>query len=176
MAPARLGTPVAYSRMPDVYAARARVPSEWAFALSPGIFTRVAAASLMQGTTAHYLACDAIACGPGTTAAVLAGAGGVGRLLVQLCRRQGAQVVYDSPGRLTFRESLAALARRGGWCTTARPTGEIEPFRPAELAGFNRRDANGSLYVTWTSNRDSSATPEEFERRMAAFFAAISEG
>lgn len=218
--PARVGEAVAYTGMPGVYAEMARMPAEWVIALPDGVATRTAAASLMQGTTAHYLASDAYPCDSDTTAVVLAAAGGVGRLLVQiarlrgarvvavtsspekgaLCREdgahevivapdgrfaarvreftdgRGAQVVYDSLGKLTFRESLAALSRRGFLVCYGQATGEIEPFRPVELAGFSRPDGNGSLYVTWTSNSDFNTTPAELAQRTSEVFTAITRG
>ena len=52
-----------------------------------------AAAAMMQGLTAHYLANDAHKLKAGETALVHAAAGGVGLLLVQMARAIGARVI-----------------------------------------------------------------------------------
>jgi NADPH2:quinone reductase len=48
---------------------------------------------MLQGCTAHFLATSTYPLNDGDTALVLAAAGGVGRLLVQICRRRGARVI-----------------------------------------------------------------------------------
>jgi NADPH2:quinone reductase len=51
-----------------------------------------AAAMMLQGVTAHYLTNDTFTLRSGHRCLVHAGAGGVGRLLIQLARRAGAEV------------------------------------------------------------------------------------
>lgn len=51
-----------------------------------------AAATMLQGITAHYLATDTFKLGAGHRCLIHAGAGGVGRLLIQMARRVGAEV------------------------------------------------------------------------------------
>lgn len=51
-----------------------------------------AAATMLQGITAHYLTTDTFTLGAGHRCLIHAGAGGVGRLLIQLARRVGAEV------------------------------------------------------------------------------------
>lgn len=58
-----------------------------------GVNDETAAALLMQGATAHYLATDAYAITPGDTVLVHAAAGGVGHLLTQIAKRRGAVVI-----------------------------------------------------------------------------------
>jgi NADPH2:quinone reductase len=53
----------------------------------------VAAAAMLQGMTAHYLVRSTFAVQPGHRVLVHAAAGGVGQLLVQLCKAAGAVVV-----------------------------------------------------------------------------------
>jgi NADPH2:quinone reductase len=53
----------------------------------------VAAAAILQGMTAHYLAWDSYPVAPGDWTLVHAAAGGVGRLLTQLVRLRGGRVV-----------------------------------------------------------------------------------
>lgn len=52
-----------------------------------------AAALLMQGVTAHYLATDAVAVASGDTVLVHAAAGGVGLMLTQVAKLRGATVI-----------------------------------------------------------------------------------
>ena len=60
--------------------------------LPQGTDGATAAAALLQGMTAHYLALDAFPLKPGDKALVHAGAGGVGLLLIQMAKMQGAYV------------------------------------------------------------------------------------
>jgi NADPH2:quinone reductase len=52
-----------------------------------------AAAAMLQGMTAHYLALDTYPIKQGDTVLIHAAAGGVGTLLVQVARRRGARVL-----------------------------------------------------------------------------------
>lgn len=52
-----------------------------------------AAAVLMQGVTAHYLATDTYPIGPGDPVLIHAAAGGVGQLLVQVSKLRGGMVI-----------------------------------------------------------------------------------
>jgi NADPH2:quinone reductase len=61
--------------------------------LPPAIDTRTAAASLLQGMTAHYLVTSTFAIHAGQRALVHAAAGGAGGLLVQMAKRRGAYVI-----------------------------------------------------------------------------------
>jgi NADPH2:quinone reductase len=68
-----------------------------------------AAAVLLQGMTAHYLARSTYPLKPGDTALVHAAAGGVGLLLVQLAKLAGARVIAT-----VSTEEKAGLARGAG--------------------------------------------------------------
>ena len=68
-----------------------------------------AAAAMMHGLTAHYLANDAHKLKAGETALVHAAAGGVGLLLVQMARAIGARVLGTASS-----EDKARLAREAG--------------------------------------------------------------
>lgn len=69
----------------------------------------VAAASMLQGLTAHYLATSSFALAEGHTALVHAGAGGVGLLLTQMAVARGARVITT-----TSTEEKAELSRGVG--------------------------------------------------------------
>ena len=58
-----------------------------------GLSTELAAAALLQGMTAHYLAHSTRTTAPGDVALVQAAAGGVGLLLTQLLKEAGATVI-----------------------------------------------------------------------------------
>jgi NADPH2:quinone reductase len=75
------------------YAERVSVPAERLVAVPEGVTTRQAAAAMLQGMTAHYLACSTYPLKPGDTCLVHAGAGGVGLLLTQIARMRGARVL-----------------------------------------------------------------------------------
>lgn len=68
-----------------------------------------AAAAMLQGLTAHYLATDAHQLKAGETALVHAAAGGVGLLLVQMARMIGARVIGTA-----WNPEKASLALEGG--------------------------------------------------------------
>jgi NADPH2:quinone reductase len=58
-----------------------------------GLGTEVAAAAIMQGVTAHFLAYSVFRLEAGQTALIHAAAGGVGQLLVQIAKKRGARVI-----------------------------------------------------------------------------------
>jgi NADPH2:quinone reductase len=58
-----------------------------------GVDPAIAAAAMLQGMTAHYLAHDTFPLKHGDTCLVHAAAGGVGLLLCQMARRLGARVI-----------------------------------------------------------------------------------
>ncbi len=103
------GDRVAYCTQLGAYAEFALVPAEKLVPVPSGVDLPTAAAVMLQGMTAHYLALDTFPLKPGHTALVHAAAGGVGLLLVQIARRQGATVI----GTVSTEEK-AALARQAG--------------------------------------------------------------
>ncbi|WP_369134059.1 quinone oxidoreductase [Modestobacter sp. I12A-02662] len=74
-----------------------------------GVEDEVAAAALMQGVTAHYLATDAYPVQSGDTVLVHAAAGGVGQLLTQIVRIRGGRVI----GTVSSQEKAAAARAAG---------------------------------------------------------------
>jgi NADPH2:quinone reductase len=100
---------VAYSGVSGAYAEYAAVPAAQLVALPEGVSTRQAAAAMLQGMTAHYLTTTTYPLKAGHTCLVHAAAGGVGLLLCQIARRQGARVI----GTVSTRDK-AALAREAG--------------------------------------------------------------
>ncbi len=103
------GDRVAYTSILGAYAEYAVVPADRVVVLPDGVTTRQAAAAMLQGMTAQYLASTTYALKAGDTCLVHAAAGGVGLLLCQIASRRGARVI----GTVSTREK-AALARDAG--------------------------------------------------------------
>ena len=97
-------------------------------ALPDGISAEVAAAVMLQGTTAHYLATSTYPIQAGDTVIVHAAAGGVGLLLTQIAKRRGARVIAT-----TSTDAKAQLARGAGADETIGYEGFAE--RARELTG-----------------------------------------
>lgn len=80
------GDAVAYCSFPGSYAEQAAVPAWRLIKMPDGLSTRDGAAAMLQGMTAHYLCHDTYAVQPGDKVLVHSGAGGVGLLLIQMCK------------------------------------------------------------------------------------------
>jgi NADPH2:quinone reductase len=89
----REGDRVAQASALGCYAEFAVVPADRLVAVPDDVPLETAAAVMLQGMTAHYLACDAYSLGHGDVALVHAGAGGVGHLLIQVAKLRGARVL-----------------------------------------------------------------------------------
>ncbi|WP_041614821.1 quinone oxidoreductase family protein [Paenibacillus sp. JDR-2] len=87
------GDRIAFCDVPHANAELVLVPAEKAIPLPDDISFETAAAVLLQGMTAHYLTQDSYRVQAGDEVLVHAAAGGVGQLLVQLAKRQGARVL-----------------------------------------------------------------------------------
>jgi NADPH2:quinone reductase len=105
----KVGDRVAYAMEPGAYAEYAVVPA-WKLVPVPAkVDSRSAAATMLQGMTAHYLALSTYPLKEGDTALVHAAAGGVGLLLTQIAKMCGARVI----GTVST-EAKAQLAREAG--------------------------------------------------------------
>jgi len=91
------------------YAEYALVPAAGLVHVPSGVDLKVAAAAMLQGMTAHYLAYSTFPLKAGHVALVHAGAGGVGLLLTQMARAIGARVIAT-----VSTEAKARLAREAG--------------------------------------------------------------
>jgi NADPH:quinone reductase len=87
------GDRVGYAMVTGSYAEYARVPGSKLVRLPDDVDTRTAAAIMLQGLTAQYLTRSTFPIKPGDTMAVLAAAGGLGLLLVQVGTHLGARVI-----------------------------------------------------------------------------------
>jgi NADPH:quinone reductase len=87
------GDRVAWTSVIGSYAEYAAVPADRLVKFPAGVSEREAAAIMLQGMTAHYLAFTTFPLKRGETALVHAAAGGVGLLLVQMAHNIGARVI-----------------------------------------------------------------------------------
>ncbi|MFN8481268.1 MAG: alcohol dehydrogenase catalytic domain-containing protein, partial [Kouleothrix sp.] len=93
VADVKVGDQVAYASVQGAYAEYAIVPAARLVPVPMGVPLDQAAAVMLQGMTAHYLAFSTFEIKPGNTALVHAAAGGVGQLLVQIAKKRGARVI-----------------------------------------------------------------------------------
>lgn len=91
------------------YAEYALVPASQLVKVPDGVTPEQAAAAMLQGMTAHYLAKSTYPLKAGDTALVHAGAGGVGLLLTQMASMIGARVITT-----VSTEEKAELSREAG--------------------------------------------------------------
>ncbi len=88
-----VGDRVAWVQYDGSHAELANVPASFVVPVPDGLELDLAAASMLQGMTAHYLVRSTWPVQEGQVALVHAAAGGVGQLLVQMITARGAQVV-----------------------------------------------------------------------------------
>lgn len=105
----RPGDRVAWASVFGSYAEQASLPADRLVRVPDGVTTRQAAAVMLQGMTAHYLAVSTHPLRPGDACLVHAGAGGVGLLLTQIAKMRGARVFTT-----VSTEAKAALSREAG--------------------------------------------------------------
>ncbi len=102
------GDAVASTSVLGSYAEYALVPAAQLVKVPAGLAPEKAAAVMLQGMTAHYLAHSTYPLKAGETALVHAAAGGVGLLLTQIAARLGARVIATVS--TTAKAKLARLA------------------------------------------------------------------
>src|SRR5438093_5820030 len=105
----KVGDRVAYTGVLGAYAQFAAVPAARLVKLPDGVSTKHGAAAMLQGMTAHYLACTTYPLRKGDACVIHAAAGGVGLLLCQLAKMRGARVIAT-----VSTEDKAKLARAAG--------------------------------------------------------------
>ena len=112
-----VGDSVAYGMSTGSYAEYAIVPSKNLVHRPADVDAQHGAAAMIQGLTAHYLACSTFPLKPGDTCLVHAAAGGTGALLVQIAKLRGARVL----GTVSTEEK-ARIAEAAGADATIRYT------------------------------------------------------
>ena len=104
-----MGQRVAYAMQPGSYAEYVSVAADKVVPVPDDMTDQQAAAVMLQGMTAHYLAFTTYPIRPGDTVLIHAGAGGVGLLLTQIARMRGARVITT-----VSTEEKAQLSRENG--------------------------------------------------------------
>jgi NADPH:quinone reductase len=126
----KVGDRVAWCHVMGGYAEYVAAPVAKLIAIPEGISTRQAAAAMLQGMTAHYLANSTYPIQRGDDVLIHAGAGGVGLLLIQLAKQRGARVLTT-----VSTEEKAALARKAGADEVILYTSEDFVAKVRELTG-----------------------------------------
>ena len=103
------GERVAWVAVPGSYAELVAANRDRLVAVPDGVSSEQAAAVLLQGMTAHYLASDSYPIESGDWVVVHAAAGGVGLLLTQIAKLRGGRVIAT-----TSTDEKATLAREAG--------------------------------------------------------------
>lgn len=106
---AKPGDRVAWAGALGSYAEYAVVPARYLVPIPAKVPSRLAAAAMLQGMTAHYLATSTYPLKKGDRCLVHAAAGGVGLLLVQIAKKLGAFVIGTAGS-----DEKADLARGAG--------------------------------------------------------------
>jgi NADPH2:quinone reductase len=134
-----VGDRVAWHDAPGSYAELVLVRAATALRVPDGVDDEVAAATPLQGMTAHYLVTSTFPVRAGQVVLVHAAAGGTGLLLTQLAAARGARVV----GTVSTAEK-EALARAAGAAEVIRYTelGDLATELPAAV-----RDLTGGAGV-----------------------------
>lgn len=105
----QVGDRVAWTGVQGSYTEFVLAPADRLVTVPTSLSLELAAAVMLQGMTAHYLACTTYPLQAGDTCLVHAAAGGVGLALVQIAKLRGARVI----GTVST-EAKAALARNAG--------------------------------------------------------------
>jgi len=106
----RAGERVAWAGVPGSYASHVLAPADRVVPVPDGVSDTDAAAVMLQGMTAHYLAHGCRETRPGDVALVHAAAGGTGMLLVQTLKASGARVIGTCSSQVKAQAARAAGA------------------------------------------------------------------
>jgi NADPH2:quinone reductase len=132
-----VGDRVAYTGVLGTYAEYTAVPAEKLVKVPDNVDFAQAAASMLQGMTAHYLCRSTYPLKAGETALIHAAAGGVGLLLVQMAKRIGARVIGTAGS-----EQKATLAREAG-------ADEMIVYTKQDFEAETKRLAEGGVHVVY---------------------------
>lgn len=108
------------------YAESTTAPADYTAKVPAGLSAEVAASSLLQGITAHYLLTSVYPVAAGDTVLVHAGAGGMGLLLTQWATYRGVRVITTVSS-----EAKEKLSREAG---AAEVLPYPDPADPSEFA------------------------------------------
>jgi NADPH2:quinone reductase len=123
-----IGDRVVWCHILGTYAQLAVAPAHILVRIPDTISFHQAAAAMLQGMTAHYLAHSSYAIKTGDEVLIHAGAGGVGLLLIQMAKQLGARIFTT-----VSTDEKAALAREAGADETILYTREDFAAKVREL-------------------------------------------
>ena len=126
-----VGERVAWKDQFGSYGEEVVVPVAKLVPVPDGVSSEDAAATMLQGMTAHYLSHSTFPLQEGNACLIHAGAGGVGRLLIQMAKLRGARVLSTAGS-----EEKAALAREAG-------ADEVVLYRQDDFAEAAKRFTGG---------------------------------
>ncbi len=135
----KVGDRVAWCSIPGTYAQLALAPVSRLLHVPDAVSMQQAAAAMLQGMTAHYLAHSAYSIRPGDEVLVHAGAGGTGLLLTQIAKSLGARVFTT-----VSNEEKAELSRTAG-------ADEIILYTREDFAAAVKRLAPAGLHAVYDS-------------------------
>jgi NADPH:quinone reductase len=143
-----VGDRVASASVAGGYAEQAVAPADKVVRIPDEVDSRTAAAVMLQGLTAHYLATSTVRIEAGMTVLCYAAAGGVGHLLVQILKGRGARVLGTAST-----EEKARLARDAG-------ADEVILYREVDIAAEVHRltDGEGVPFVYDSVGADTFAS------------------
>ncbi len=127
----KVGDRVAWVNVPGSYAAYHVAPTRELVPIPQGVSFQQAAAAMMQGITAQYLAVSTYPLGPKDTCLIHAAAGGLGQLLCQIAKMRGARVIGTAGSR-----EKAEIARQAG-------ANEVILYREQDFATATRQYTAG---------------------------------
>ncbi|GAA3470370.1 quinone oxidoreductase family protein [Nonomuraea roseola] len=130
-----VGDSVAWVNVLGSYAEKAVVPADRVVPVPAGVSSEQAAASLLQGMTAHFLTHSVHEVKQGEVMLVHAGAGGMGQMLIQLGKLKGATVLTTVSS-----EAKEKLAREAG---------ADEVFRYDDFPASVRKTVPGGVDVVY---------------------------
>ncbi len=128
-----LGDRVAWAQFSGSAAELVTLPASVVVAVPDGLDLEVAAATMLQGLTAHYLVTSTYAVQPGDLVLAHAVAGGVGQLLVQLVKARGATLI-----------GTASTAEKAAKATALGADHVIDYTQVEDLAGAVRELTGGA--------------------------------
>ncbi|SMD23187.1 quinone oxidoreductase family protein [Lentzea albidocapillata] len=200
------GDKVAWMGVLGSYASEVVVPAASAVRVPDGLDVELAAASLLQGITAHYLIHSTYVVKEGDRVLVHAAAGGVGLLLTQWAKSKGATVVAtvstDEKEALAREAGADQVLRYGDFASqiekvdvvydgvgadtfdqslaSLKPRGMLALFGassgPVPPVDPQRLNAAGSVYLTRPSTGAYLLDRAELDWRASDLFGAIASG
>jgi NADPH2:quinone reductase len=200
------GDKVAWMGVLGSYASEVVVPAASAVRVPDGLDVELAAASLLQGITAHYLVHSTYVVEEGDRVLVHAAAGGVGLLLTQWVKSKGATVVAtvstDEKEALAREAGADQVLRYGDFASqiekvdvvydgvgadtfdqslaSLKPRGMLALFGassgPVPPVDPQRLNAAGSVYLTRPSTGAYLLDRAELDWRASDLFSAIASG